>query len=147
MVRMAAGLARAAQAELLIVYVIVVLRSLPLDTEIEEEVLAGEAALDRAERVAEAAGLPPERFSSELLQARGVGPAIVDEAINRQVDLIVMGVTYRRRFGQFYLGQTAPYVLEKAPCRILLSREAQVPTSSGLAEATPRRGNSRHGTS
>jgi nucleotide-binding universal stress UspA family protein len=47
----------------------------------------------------------------------------VDEAIERNVNLIVMGVTYRKRFGEFYLGQTTPYVLKNAPCRVWVARE------------------------
>jgi nucleotide-binding universal stress UspA family protein len=120
MVRFAALTAKRAGAQLIIVYVIVVRRTLPLDVELEDEVQKGEAALDRAERVAEDLAV---EYSSELLQARATGPAIVDEAVERKVDLIVMGVTYRRRFGEFYLGLTTPYVLKNAPCRVWVARE------------------------
>ena len=120
MVRFAALTAKRAGAQLIIVYVIVVRRTLPLDVELEDEVQKGEAALDRAERVAEELAV---EYSSELLQARATGPAIVDEAVERKVDLIVMGVTYRRRFGEFYLGLTTPYVLKNAPCRVWVARE------------------------
>jgi nucleotide-binding universal stress UspA family protein len=120
MVRFAAQTAKRAGAQLIIVYVIVVRRTLPLDVELEDEVQKGEAALDRAERVAEDLAV---EYSSELLQARATGPAIVDEAVERKVDLIVMGVTYRRRFGEFYLGLTTPYVLKNAPCRVWVARE------------------------
>ncbi len=103
MVRLAAETARRHGAQLIIVYVIVVKRTLPLDVELEDEVRRGEEVLDRAERAAEPYGV---EFTSELLQARATGPAIVDEATEKNVDLIIMGVTYRRRFGEFYLGQT-----------------------------------------
>jgi nucleotide-binding universal stress UspA family protein len=119
-VRLAAATATRSGAQLVIVYVIVVRRTLPLDVELEDEVAKGEAVLDRAERAAE--GFDVE-VSSELLQARATGPAIVDEAVERAADLIVMGVTYRKRFGEFYLGQTAPYVLKNAPCRVWIARE------------------------
>ena len=124
MVRLAASTAKQYNGELIIVYVIVVKRTLPLDTEQEEEVRKGEDVLDRAERTAEPFGV---EYSSELLQARATGPAIVDEAIERKVDLIVMGVTYRRRFGEFYLGQTTPYVLKNAPCRVWVARAPKTP--------------------
>jgi nucleotide-binding universal stress UspA family protein len=126
MVRFAALTAKRAGAQLIIVYEIVVRRTLPLDVELEDEVQKGEAALDRAERVAEELAV---EYSSELLQARATGPAIVDEAVERKVDLIVMGVTYRRRFGEFYLGLTTPYVLKNAPCRVWVER---VPKPAGL---------------
>ena len=120
MVRLAAATAKRAGAQLIIVYVIVVRRTLPLDVELEDEVRKGEAVLDRAERAAEEFEV---EFTSELLQARATGPAIVDEATERGADLIVMGVTYRKRFGEFYLGQTTPYVLKNAACRVWVARE------------------------
>ncbi len=120
MVRLAAVTAKRAGGQLVIVYVIVVKRTLPLDVELEDEVQKGEAVLDHAEKVA--AEYDVER-TSELLQARATGPAIVDEAVERDVSLIVMGVTYRKRFGEFYLGQTTPYVLKNAPCRVWVARE------------------------
>jgi nucleotide-binding universal stress UspA family protein len=122
MVRLAATTAKQSGAQVVIVYVIVVRRTLPLDVELEDEVQQGEAILDRAERVAAEFGI---EHTSELLQARATGPAIVDEAVERNVDLIVMGVTYRKRFGEFYLGQTTPYVLKNAPCRVLVAREVR----------------------
>ena len=124
MVRLAAATAKRSGAQLIIVYVIVVRRTLPLDVELEDEVQKGEAVLARAESAAEPFGV---EFSSELLQARATGPAIVDEATDRSVDLIVMGVTYRKRFGEFYLGQTTPYVLKNAPCRVWVAREPRPP--------------------
>lgn len=124
MVRLAAETARRHGAQLIIVYVIVVKRTLPLDVELEDEVRRGEEVLDRAERAAEPYGV---EFTSELLQARATGPAIVDEATEKNVDLIIMGVTYRRRFGEFYLGQTTPYVLKNAACRVWVAREPKPP--------------------
>jgi nucleotide-binding universal stress UspA family protein len=120
MVRFAAVTAERVGAQLIVVYVIVVRRNLPLDVELEDEVQKGEAVLDRAEK---AAAEYKVGLSTELLQARATGPAIVDEATERDVDLIVMGVTYRKRFGEFYLGQTTPYVLKNAPCRVWVARE------------------------
>ena len=45
---------------------------------------------------------------------------IVDEAIEREVDLILISVTYKTRFGEFSLGDVVPYVLKNAPCRVIL---------------------------
>jgi nucleotide-binding universal stress UspA family protein len=59
-----------------------------------------------------------------VLQAREVGPAIVDEAVERDVNLILIGMDYKKRFGEFSLGRVVPYVLKEAPCRVLLYREA-----------------------
>jgi nucleotide-binding universal stress UspA family protein len=121
MVRLAAATAKRTGAQLIIVYVIVVKRTLPLDVTLEDEVTKAEQVVERAEKVASTFDV---EFTSEILQARSTGPAIVDEAVERSADLIVMGITYRKRFGEFYLGQTTPYVLKNAPCRVWVAREA-----------------------
>jgi nucleotide-binding universal stress UspA family protein len=114
------SVARRHRADVLAIYVIEVNRSLPLDAELQDEVARGEQILGRAEELAGQIGYPVE---TELLQARDVGPAIVDHSVDRNCDLIIMGVTYRKRFGDFYLGKTAPYVLKNAPSRVLVLRE------------------------
>ncbi len=58
-----------------------------------------------------------------MIQAREAGPAIVDEAAERGIDLILMGVKYKSRFGQFSLGSNVMYVLKNAPCRVILFQE------------------------
>ena len=102
------------------VYVIPVNRVLPLDAEIETEVQGAEAVLDHVEEIAEEMGC---EINTDLIQARDQGPAIIDEAIEQGADTIVMGVSYQRRFGQFTLGDTVPYILKNAPCRVLLYHE------------------------
>ena len=76
--------------------------------------------LDGVESVAEEEDLDVE---TDVLQAREVGPAIVDEAVERGVDLILMGITYKRRFGQFSLGNVVPYVLKNSPCPVILYQQ------------------------
>ena len=61
-------------------------------------------------------------LQSELFQARQTGHVIVDEAIDRGVGAIVIGVPYRRPFGRFELGPIAEYVLEHAPGYVWLVR-------------------------
>jgi nucleotide-binding universal stress UspA family protein len=58
----------------------------------------------------------------ELLQARDAGHAIVDEAIERSADAIVIGVPYRRPFGEFELSRVPAQVLKTAPCEVVLLR-------------------------
>ena len=61
---------------------------------------------------------------SQLLQARDVGAAVVDESVSLGADAVVAGLPYRRRFGgDFAIGRTVPYVLENAPCRVYVIRE------------------------
>ena len=114
---LACRLAKKDKAKIRVVYVITVKRTLPLDAEIEPEIRQAEGILDHIESVAEEQGYEME---TDLLQAREVGPTIVEEAVEREVDLILMGVTYKRHFGQFSLGNAVPYVLKNASCRVML---------------------------
>ncbi len=116
-IRLACRLAKKDKGKLWAVYVITVKRTLPLEAEIEPEIRKAEEILDRAESVAEEQDYELE---TELLQAREAGPTIVDEAVEHQVDLILIGITYKRRFGQFSLGSVVPFVLKNAPCRVIL---------------------------
>ena len=116
-VKLACQLTRKSKGKILAAYVITVKRSLPLDAEIESESRSAENILDHVERIAEEEDYEIE---TDLLQARDTAPAIVDEAVEREVDLILIGITYKRRFGQFSLGSIVPYVLKNAPCRVIL---------------------------
>lgn len=107
-------------ARIYAVHVIEVTRSLPLSAPVENEVEHGEQVLDAAERIASEYSLEIE---TEMVQARDTGPAIVGEADEWHADVIVMGLPYKRRFGDFNLGKTAPYVLKHASCRVILFRE------------------------
>jgi len=104
------------------VYVIEVARTLPLDAEMGAEADVGEGVLQRAEEIAASLDC---RIEGELLQARDRGHAIVDEAIDRGVDAVVMGVPYNRELGEFQLDETAQYVLKTAPCRVILCRTGE----------------------
>ena len=67
---------------------------------------------------------PRSRLEPVLLQARDVGAAIVDEATERDADLLVIGLPFRKRFGgDFAIGRTIPYVLQNAPCAVWVVRE------------------------
>jgi nucleotide-binding universal stress UspA family protein len=119
-VRLACRMAKRAGARLYAVHVIEVNRSLPLGATIEHEVERGERILDEVEQLASEAEMDVE---TELIQARETGPAIVGEALEWGAELIVMGLPYKRRFGEFNLGRTVPYVLKNASCRVVLFRE------------------------
>ena len=116
-IKLACRLAKKNKAKIRAVYVITVKRDLPIDAEIESEIRKAEGILDHVGSVAEEQDYEVE---TDLLQAREAGPTIVDEAVEQEVDLILMGVKYKRRFGQFSLGDIVPYVLKNAPCRVIL---------------------------
>jgi nucleotide-binding universal stress UspA family protein len=118
-VRTACVLARRSKGKVYVVHVIQVSRALPLDAEVQPETQSGESVLANVEKIADVMDCQVE---TEILQARETGPAIVDEAVERGVDMIIMGLEYKKPFGEFDMGDTVPYILRNAPCRVLLWR-------------------------
>jgi nucleotide-binding universal stress UspA family protein len=115
--KLACRLAKKNKSQIWAIYVVTVKRSLPLDAEIEPEIRQAEDVLDHISTVAEDEGFEAE---TDLLQSREAGPTIVDEAVEREADLILMGIIHKRHFGQFSLGSVVPYVLQNAPCQVIL---------------------------
>ena len=114
-------LARSDKSELVAVYVVEVDWRHDLGDDLEEHREEASRALDLAEGMAEKERVPME---SQLLQARDVGAALVDEAVALEADAIVMGLPYKVRFGgDFAIGNTIPYVLKNAPCSVFVIRE------------------------
>jgi nucleotide-binding universal stress UspA family protein len=119
-IQLACSLAKRSKGKVYVTYVIQLERTLPLDAEVKSEVDKGEEALGKAERFAENCDY---EVSADLLQARAVGPALVNEATERGVDLIMIGIGYKTRYGEFSVGDIVPYVLKNALCRVIILRE------------------------
>jgi len=126
-IRLSCRLAKKTGGKIYVTYVIQVDRSLPLNAEVGPQIDKAEQVLDQAERIAEEEDCEVE---TDVLQAREMGPAVVDEAIERGIDLITIGISYEKEFGEFSLGNTIPYVLKNAPCRVLIYREP-IPEEEG----------------
>ena len=120
-IALACQYARQDNAKLQLIHVIQVQRALPLNSESTTETERAEIILENAERIAAQNDVAVE---TDLLQARVAGAALVDAAIERNVDLIVMSMPHRRKADRFYLGTTTMYVLEHAPCRVWFCRGA-----------------------
>jgi nucleotide-binding universal stress UspA family protein len=119
-IRLACRLAKKDKGTVYAVSVVTIKRALPLDAEIDSEIKKAEEILEKVENVAAEEDYEVE---TDVLQARDVGPAIVDEAVERGVSLILMGVAYKQRFGQFSLGSVVPYVLKNSPCPVILYQQ------------------------
>lgn len=118
----AADIAKRAHAQLHLLYVIEVPRSVALDTPIDVELQRAERVLGRAEKIAGECGMD---VAGDLVQARQAGHAVVDEAVERGVDTIVIGVGYDRPYGEYELGGFAEYVLKHAPAQVWIIRAAE----------------------
>ena len=119
-VRLACELLNSHRGDLYIVWVIEMERGLPLDAEVAPATAKAEEVLKHMEEVAR-----PFKCNAqaELLQSRGAGLAVVQEAVDKQVDAIVLGVPYKEEYGTFSLGDSIPYVLKNAPCRVIVWRD------------------------
>jgi nucleotide-binding universal stress UspA family protein len=118
--RWACQLARQTRAELYAVHVSEIPMEFPLNTEFVQEDNKGEAILARIEAIA---GEEKCKVDAQLLQARHAGPALVLEAEDRQMEMIILGIPYRHRLGHCVLGTTSTYLLEHAPCQVIFWRE------------------------
>jgi nucleotide-binding universal stress UspA family protein len=127
-------LARSDATELVAVYVVEVDWRHDLDDELESERESASRALDVAEGLAERAKV---RLATQLLQARDVGAALVDEAVALGADAVVVGLPYKVRFGgDFAIGLTIPYVFKNAPCRVVVVREPVAQSEARESQTT-----------
>ena len=98
-------------------YVIEVPLNLPLDARLTTEREKADRALATAGRVADAFKV---KFTPYVVTARHAGRAIVEEAIDRRSEVIILGTMRKRRVGNIVFGRTSDFVLDHAPCEVLL---------------------------
>src|SRR5688500_14764209 len=125
-VHLGCQLAKPGKTELVAVHVVEVDWRHELSEEIANGNEDASAVLDRAEGIAETYKV---KLTGDLLQAREVAAALVDEAVELSADLIIVGLPYRTRFGgDFAIGPAIPYILRNAPCEVIVVREPVPPT-------------------
>ena len=113
--------AKNTKGDLNAVYVNEVPLEFPLNTEFVLGDNQGDEVLFRIEEIAHARKC---KVNAQLLQARQAGPAIALEAADRDMDLIILGIAHRRRTGAHPLGPTTTYLLQHAPCQVMIWRDA-----------------------
>jgi len=124
--RRACQMSRQTRSDLFAIYIFEVPLELALNSETMHEDTHGEEILSQVEAIA----LEEKcKLHASLLQARHAGPAIVQEAEERHMDLIILGLTRRHRFDPRTLGSTSDYVLKHAPCEVIVTRE-RIPAAS-----------------
>jgi APA family basic amino acid/polyamine antiporter len=113
-------------------YVFEIPMSLPIDARVpEERVREAKRVLARAKEVGEEyAGV---EVATAMVRGRSIGQAIVSEAKRRGVEAIVLGAEEpsrlrggailggRGRVRDRFVGETTRYVVEKAPCKVILT--------------------------
>ena len=78
--------------------------------------------LDDAVKVAEKSGA---HLETELVQASEAAAAIIDTRRDRNADLIVLGMPFRKRLGRVYVGETVQGVYVGAHCAVLAYRQEE----------------------
>jgi APA family basic amino acid/polyamine antiporter len=115
-------------------YVIEVPLNLPLDAS-----LVNERA--KADKVLKAGGLIASqfkvKFTPNVVTARQAGRAIVEEAARMRSEVIMLGTSRKRRIGNLIFGRTTDYVLDHAPCEVLLNLVPRDYPTEGSSSSDP----------
>jgi APA family basic amino acid/polyamine antiporter len=93
----------------------------PLDAELREEVREANEQLDEARAIGESYGV---RVIGRIARTRNIGRAIVDEAVRRNSEIIVMAGPRRVRLQsgrRQIFGDAVDFVLRHAPCRVMVA--------------------------
>jgi APA family basic amino acid/polyamine antiporter len=117
----ACRLARERGSRIVAMTVIEVPLDLPLDAYLPDEVREANEQLDEARAIGESYGV---NVISRIVRARNSGRAIVDEAVRRGAEIIVMGGPRRIRLSagrRAIFGDTVDFVLKHAPVRVMVA--------------------------
>jgi APA family basic amino acid/polyamine antiporter len=94
---------------------------LPLDTDLPDDVHEANEQLDEARAIGDSYGV---RVIGRIARTRNIGRAIVDEAMRRQSEIIVMAGPRRvrlQRGRRQIFGDSVDFVLRHAPCRVMVA--------------------------
>lgn len=119
---MACELASEERASIEALFVLEVPMNLPLDAVLMEEELKAHKLLNEAVEMGEEYGVT---VIPNLVHGRSAGRTIVEEAISRRSQIVMIGARRKRRPGERFFGRTVDYVLRNTPCKVLVVSEEQ----------------------
>ncbi|MFA4965174.1 MAG: universal stress protein [Thermoleophilia bacterium] len=138
MMVLACQLAAEKEAAIHALYVIEVPINLPLEAQLTRE-------RERADGVLAAAAAIAGQFNVKLtpivVTARSAGRAIVEAAESQRSEVIILGAVHKRRVGEVVFGRTMQYVLQNAPCEVLIDlvpKDYPTPGSGALGPPSGR---------
>jgi len=117
MVATAVKLAQESGASVWALHVIRVPMERPLEDELADEEESAAAAIDEAQLLGADHHV---EVKGKTVRARSIGAAIVEQAKELGVDLIVVGSAPKWRRQSRFFSPTVEYVLKKAPCEVLV---------------------------
>jgi nucleotide-binding universal stress UspA family protein len=118
-IELACRLGEEQKAEIYLINVIEVPRTLPLEAPLAEaETRAGEI-LKRGEEIVSLRGLPAK---GEVRRGRVAGEEIIRAAKDWEADLIVMGIRSQVTMAQDILGRNSDLVMRRAPCEVIVDK-------------------------
>jgi nucleotide-binding universal stress UspA family protein len=118
MVATAIALAKERNSEIEAITVVRVPRQFALEGPLPRDVAARvDASLEEARLLGEDHGV---EVQTDVVRARSIGHAIVEEARSRHADVVVLGSSPRWRRQSRFFSPTVDYVLRHAPCEVLV---------------------------
>jgi APA family basic amino acid/polyamine antiporter len=107
-------------AQIVVAGVLEVPQSLPLHAELGDIEVQLNRELDLAREIAQEFGVD---VVTRVLRTRRGEMAVLEEALRRETQLIVLGVSPRRHLGLSLVGRTNERIMRRSPVRVLIVRE------------------------
>jgi len=118
-IELACRLGEEQKAEIYLINVIEVPRTLPLEAPMPEIEVKAKDIIKEGETIVNLRGL---QVKGEVRRGRVAGEEIIRAAKDWDADLIVMGIRTKIRMAQEILGRTSDLVLRRAPCEVIVNR-------------------------
>jgi nucleotide-binding universal stress UspA family protein len=118
-IELACRLGEEQKAEVYLVNVIEVPRTLPMEAPMPEAESRAQEILKGGESIVSLRGLP---VKGEVRRGRVAGEEIIRAAKDWDADLIVMGIRSEIRMAQEIFGRTSDLVLRRAPCEVIVDK-------------------------
>lgn len=118
-IELACRLGEEQKAEIYLINVIEVPRTLPLEAPMPEAEAKAKDIIKEGEAIIVLRGL---QAKGEVRRGRVAGEEIIRAAKDWDADLIVMGIRSEIRMAQDILGRSSDLVLRRAPCEVILDK-------------------------